>query len=146
MNKRRLVGALGALIVLPALTAEAQERIVPERYRRVYDDFHYAPAVRVGNTLYLSGVVAGGETFEQQFDRAFQSLRGVLEAAGSGLEHIVDLTTFHVNMHDHIDTFMEVKDRYLTDPYPAWTAIGVAALYSPRAVVEIKVVAIIPED
>jgi enamine deaminase RidA (YjgF/YER057c/UK114 family) len=34
-----------------------------------------------------------------------------------------------------------VKNRYVTAPFPAWTAIGVSRLYEPTAVVEIKVVA-----
>ena len=38
-----------ALTGTPAL--QAQERIVPEGMQRVYDNFHYAPIVKVGTTL-----------------------------------------------------------------------------------------------
>ena len=38
---------------------------------------------------------------------------------------------------------MAVKDRYLTDPYPAWTAIGVSELAAPAALVEVRVVAVL---
>lgn len=99
--------------------------------------------MRVGNVLYLSGVVAGDSVPEQQFDRAFQTLRNVLEASGSSLDRIVEMTTYHVRMGEHIETFMKVKDRYLTGEYPAWTAIGIERLFSPRALVEIKVVALV---
>lgn len=136
---------LPAAVLLLGLTASAaaQERIIPEGWRRIYDTYHYAPAVRVGNVLYLSGVVAGDSVPEQQFDRAFQTLRNVLEASGSSLDRIVEMTTYHVRMGEHIETFMKVKDRYLTGEYPAWTAIGIERLFSPRALVEIKVVALV---
>ena len=37
--------------------------------------------------------------------------------------------------------FMAVKDRYLREPYPAWTAIGVAELIVPGGLVELRAVA-----
>ncbi len=130
-----------ALTGTPAL--HAQERIVPEGMQRTYDDLHYAPIVKVGNTLYLSGVVAGNSDPEQQFESVFRNLERVLEAAGSSLADVVEMTTFHVNMREHVQTFMTVKDRFLKEPYPTWTAIGVETLFSPRSLVEIKVVAIL---
>jgi enamine deaminase RidA (YjgF/YER057c/UK114 family) len=36
---------------------------------------------------------------------------------------------------------MKVRDRYLKEPYPAWTAIGVAELAVPGGLVEVKVIA-----
>lgn len=132
-----------ALIGTPAL--HAQERIIPEGMRRTYDNFHYAPIVKVGNTLYLSGVVAGDEDPEQQFESAFRNLDRVLQAAGSSLADVVEMTTFHVNMREHVQTFMMVKDRFVKEPYPTWTAIGVETLFSPRSLVEIRVVAILSD-
>ena len=132
-----------ALTGAPALYA--QERIVPEGMQRVYDNFHYAPIVKVGNTLYLSGVVAGDEDPEQQFESVFRNLDRVLQGAGSSLADVVEMTTFHVNMREHVQTFMTVKDRFLKEPYPTWTAIGVETLFSPRSLVEIKVVAILSD-
>ena len=56
-----------------------------------YDQFHYAPSRRVGDTLYISGVVAGrreGEgkdvsAFKAQVRRAFQRIQATLDAAGA---------------------------------------------------------------
>ena len=130
-----------ALTGTPAV--HAQERIIPEGMQRTYDNFHYAPIVKVGNTLYLSGVVAGNEDPEQQFESVFRNLDRVLQAAGSSLADVVEMTTFHVNMREHVQTFMTVKDRFMKEPYPTWTAIGVETLFSPRSLVEVKVVAIL---
>lgn len=138
-----LAAALG--LVLPA-GLQGQERIVPEMYERTYENFHYAPAVKVGNTLYLSGIVAGDPDPEQQFERVFEHLGTVLAEAGADLSNVVEMTTFHVNMREHIDTFIEVKDRHMSEPYPAWTAIGISELYSPRALVEVKVTAVLEDE
>ena len=124
----------------------AQERIVPEMYQRAYDTYHYAPIVKVGNTLYLSGIVAGDPDPEQQFERVFEHLEAVLAEAGADLSNVVEMTTFHVNMREHIETFIEVKDRHMSEPYPAWTAIGITELFSPRALVEVKVTAVLEDD
>ena len=134
---------LGLLLVAVCRPLVAQERIVPARFQRVYDQFHYAPIVKVGNTLYLSGVVAGDPDPEQQFETLFRTLNTVLQEAGSSLADVVEMTTFHVNMREHIDTFIAVKDRHMHEPYPAWTAIGISELFSPRALVEVKVTAVI---
>lgn len=124
----------------------AQERIVPEMYQRAYDTYHYAPIVKVGKTLYLSGIVAGDPDPEQQFERVFEHLEAVLAEAGADLSNVVEMTTFHVNMREHIETFIEVKDRHMSQPYPAWTAIGITELFSPRALVEVKVTAVLEDD
>lgn len=142
-----LVSALAAvaMITLPA-GALAQERIIPEAYRGAYEEVHYAPAVRVGNTVYLSGIVAGDSDPEQQFEQVFERIEMVLAEAGASLADVVEMTTFHRNMSEHIDTFIEVKDRHMSEPYPAWTAIGINELYSPRALVEVKITAVLPGD
>jgi 2-iminobutanoate/2-iminopropanoate deaminase len=65
----------------------------------------YSQAVRAGNMLYVAGqpgidpgtgnVVPGG--FEAEVRQAYANLKAILEAAGSGLEHVVKTTTFITN-------------------------------------------------
>jgi enamine deaminase RidA (YjgF/YER057c/UK114 family) len=58
---------------------------------------------------------------------------------------IVDLTTFHTDMRE-LALFMQVKDRYITRDFPAWTAIGVASLGgAPGVIIEIKAVAVLSD-
>lgn len=53
----------------------------------------------------------------------------MLDAAGCGLEDLVDLATFHTDADAQIGTVLEVKAEFFPDaPYPAWTAIGVTWL------------------
>ena len=105
----------------------------------------YATAVIAGDTIYLSGVVAGPAKGESDlapgYERAFAHIAATLARAGASWDDVVDITTFHTDLAAHIDGFAAVKNRHVKAPFPAWTAIGVSRLYEPTAVVEIKVVA-----
>lgn len=121
--------------------------IVPDSMKMTYERFHFAPAVRHGDLIYCSGQLGLDDSGrpikdpEAQFARAFEDVRAVLQAAGVGLDAIVEMTTFHVDMPQHLQAFMTVKDRFIAEPYPAWTAIGVSTLAVPGALVEVKVIA-----
>jgi len=129
-----------------------RKAIVPEGMEVVYDKIRYAPAVKVGSTVYVSGQIGRDgnmklvEEREAQIVQAFENLKTVLEAAGATLGDIVDVTTFHTDMRD-LPLFMEVRDRYLnTHPLPAWTAVGAHMLGGAAGyIVEIKAVAVIAE-
>jgi enamine deaminase RidA (YjgF/YER057c/UK114 family) len=125
-----------------------REIIIPKGMESLFEKFHYAPAVKVDNTLYIAGMLGRDENLqviegaEAQYIQAFENLKAVLEAAGATLENVVDLVTYHTDMRD-IMRFMEVKNRYFTKDYPAWTAIGVSALAMPGLLVEIKATAVL---
>lgn len=78
---------------------------------------------------------------EAQFSTAFEALRAILRAAGVDMSDLVEITTYHVEISRHMETFMRVKDRYIHAPYPAWTAIGVSELIVPGGLLEIRAVA-----
>ena len=121
--------------------------VIPSEMKAMYDNFHFAPAVKDGDRLFCSGVIGIGPDGkapsdpETQFTQAFESLKSVLTAAGASFGDIVDITTFHVGLQANIRTFTKVKDRYVSAPYPAWTAIGITELAFPGGLVEIKAVA-----
>ena len=121
--------------------------VVPKSMQMAYDQFHFAPAVRAGKGLRCAGQLGTNETFEAitepeaQFVQAFENVKSVLESAKLGFEDVVELTTFHVGLREHLTTFAAVKDRYMNAPYPAWTAIGIVELAVPGALVEIRVTA-----
>ncbi|SAK49721.1 endoribonuclease L-PSP [Caballeronia arationis] len=102
-----------------------RKAIVPPGMEAVYEKIRYAPAVKVGNTIYVSGQIGRDaamqlvEGREAQMVQAFENLKLVLEAADASLNDVVDLTTFHTDMRD-LPLFMQVRDRYLTtEPLPA---------------------------
>lgn len=78
---------------------------------------------------------------EAQFRTAFLALRAILNAAGADLSDIVELTTYHVGISRHMETFIRVKDAFIAPPYPAWTAVGVSELIVPGGLVELRAIA-----
>lgn len=81
---------------------------------------------------------------EAQFATAFEALRDILNAAGADLCDVIELTSYHVDIHRHMPLFMQVRDRYLSAPWPAWTAVGVADLIVPGGLVELRAIAAHP--
>lgn len=122
--------------------------IVPDGMRLIYERAGYAPAVKVGKTLYCAGQVGRTpelsviEDPEQQFLAAWDNLRVVLEAGGCKFEDVVEMTTYHVDMHRHMPIFRRVKDKVFPRSTCAWTCIGVSELARPGLLVEIKCVAV----
>jgi enamine deaminase RidA (YjgF/YER057c/UK114 family) len=128
--------------------------------RAAYDRMHYAAVRRVGDVLYLSGVVvgpgpadsAGPAAFQEQVRRAFRRIERSLAAAGASLGDVAMLRTYHVwrapggpaTKAEHFALFAAVKDELMPAPHPAWTAVGVTELLPDRGLVEIEVVAHVP--
>ncbi len=127
--------------------------IVPPSMQNIFQRFHYAPAVRIGPWLTCAGqvgrdanmqVVAGEEA---QIIQAWENVKLVLNEAGANFEHVYSMVTYHVGIQEQLQTFIEIKDRYLlrANPPPTWTGIGVMALTFPGQIVEIQVNAYIPD-
>ena len=120
--------------------------IVPE-LAAFEDAWHFSHVVHVNGLLLLSGVTGtkpdGSVASEprEQFEDAFEHLRLYLAAAGADVQDVAELTSYHVGLRAHLDTFTSVKDRHLGHPYPAWSAIGVTELITAGALVELRVVA-----
>lgn len=95
----------------------------------------YSQAVRVGDTVYLSGQIpldpdtmeAVPGDIEAQIVRVFENLKAVAEAAGGGLAEVAKLTVYLTDLA-HFPLVNAVMARYFEPPYPARAAVGVAAL------------------
>ena len=95
----------------------------------------YSQAVKVDNTVYLSGQIpldpASMELVEgdiaTQIKRVFDNLSAVAEASGGTLKDVVKLNVFLTDL-TNFPTVNEVMASYFDEPYPARAAIGVAAL------------------
>ena len=125
----------------------ARDVIVPEAAKAAYDNFHFAQAVRSQGLVVCSGQIGTGadgkvpESAQEEFRNAWQAVGGVLKEAGLDYDNIVELTSFHVGLRENMGHFMKVKDEFVKEPYPAWSAIGITELAIPGARVEIRVVA-----
>ncbi|MEM9732752.1 MAG: RidA family protein [Pseudomonadota bacterium] len=106
-----------------------------------------SPGVISNNHVFLTGLTgsrADGsmpDDQSEQFRLAFDKIALVLQEAGLDCSAIVEMTTYHVGLRDHFDTFNTVRAEYISQPFQAWTAVEVAGLRREGAIVEIKVVA-----
>jgi 2-iminobutanoate/2-iminopropanoate deaminase len=95
----------------------------------------FSQAVKVDGFIYFSGqvgqdpttgrLVTGGISAEAE--RVFQNLSAVLKAAGKGFEDVVRAGVYLTNMSDYV-VFNGIYAKHFDPPFPARTAIGVAAL------------------
>ena len=115
--------------------------IVPESARKTYESWHFAPAVRHDDLIFFSGVVGRGQSAEDEFRSAWQSLGEVLAEAGVGYQDIIETTIYLVELQKNAATMAKVKDEFIKEPYPASTWIGITELVIPGSRAEIKVVA-----
>jgi len=110
----------------------------------------YSQAVKAGNTVYLSGQIPLDpatmqlvDGFENQVKRVFDNLKAVCEAAGGSLDDLVKVNVYLIDLA-HFAKVNEIMATYISEPYPARAAIGVASL--PRgAQVEIEGVMALPD-
>jgi enamine deaminase RidA (YjgF/YER057c/UK114 family) len=116
----------------------------PERYT-------FSPAVRAGNLLFLSGatatdergqVVAPGDIVEQT-RVIFRKFERLLEAAGGGLEHIVQTTDYITTTENYART-ADVRRELFKGRYPTAAGVIVKGLLREGAVIEISAVAVLP--
>jgi enamine deaminase RidA (YjgF/YER057c/UK114 family) len=139
-----------SLTAQPARAGGVDREIhVPDGWEGAYD-FGYAPVVRVGDMVIVSGIPAGGErAYEEKIRRMYQRAAELLEAAGATIDDVVELTTFHREprdspaFHAEFDRYMPIHREFFGVHRPAWTAVGTTPLLSPTAPVEMRVIAVI---
>ena len=95
----------------------------------------YSQAVRVGNTVYLSGQIPLiPETMEliegditNQIKRVFMNLAAVAKASGGTLTNINKLNIYLTDL-SNFPLINEIMAEYFSEPYPARAVVGVASL------------------
>jgi enamine deaminase RidA (YjgF/YER057c/UK114 family) len=110
-------------------------------------NWHLSPVLDTGDFVFLSGITGTHPDLsvdsdpEAQFRDTFRFLSANLQVAGLTVDNIVDMTTYHVGLREHLNAFIKVKDEFVSEPYPAWTAIGVTEMITEGTLVEIQVIA-----
>lgn len=94
----------------------------------------YSQAVKVGDTVYLSGQIPLDpssmqlvEGFDNQVRRVFDNLKAVCEAAGGSLNDLVKVNVYLIDLSNFAKV-NEIMATYFQQPYPARAAVGVSAL------------------
>lgn len=134
--------------------------VIPANLRADVDQYHYAPARRAGDFVYLSGIVACNrqpapmttEQFRDELRDVFRQIDALLRACDANLADVIELQMFHVfgsgrlqlDKAGQLAAIAAVRDEFFPAPYPAAVELAVADLNPDGGLVEIKAVAFAP--
>ncbi len=128
----------------------AFESIVPAELALLHSQRGHSPGVRLGSLLLISGMLGRDANLavvaepEAQLTRLFENLGLVLAEAGCGWSDVAELTAYFTHLRRDFDLFMALRNRYIGEPYPAMTMVGVAELAQPGLICEVKGLAVVP--
>lgn len=115
---------------------------------------HVVESTGPGRMVFVSGqlgldnagrIVGAPGDFLAQATQAFENLKSALAAVGGGMEHVVKLTNYLVDMPRHFALFRQVRDRYVSrDNPPASTLVQVVRLAGDGLLFEVDAVAVLP--
>jgi enamine deaminase RidA (YjgF/YER057c/UK114 family) len=104
----------------------------------------FIPAIKTGNTVYVSGQTgrkpdgAIPSDITGQATQTFENLKSALALAGATLDQIVKITVYVTHKED-MDPFRAVRAKYMKNPnYPTSTLVVVTALAQPELRVEVE--------
>ena len=116
-------------------------------------DTDLGQAVRAGTTVYVrgqvgtdfAGALGGLGDPRAQAGQAMKNVKQLLEEAGSDLSHIIKTTTYLIDPRYREPVYQEVG-KWLKGVFPISTGLVVSALAQPQWLMEIDVIAVIPDE
>lgn len=132
----------------PLADAENLRRtnLIPEGTGGLYKKLDAAPAVRVGNTIWISGIAGymkPGQTYEEMLNDLYGRVAATLKFSGASMQDVVEVVTYTTDDFKDFVTLHKVHAQQFAPKPPAWTAMGVKTLVDARLSIEVKVTAII---
>lgn len=125
----------------------AKQAIIPKTMTNLYRDWKMAPGSEIEGFVFLTGFNGTGldgatsTDAATQINTAFDQIFSVLDEANMDASHIVEVTSYHVGLKEHLEDFKVIWAERMCEPYPAWTAVEVAGFASEGVMVEMRVVA-----
>jgi len=122
--------------------------INPPGTEAIYESFKFSQAVVAGGRVDVAGQVGVSlemqipDDVREQARLAFSNLQQVLEAAGSSLAHVTQLTQYLTDIRD-VAAIDEVFVEFFPDRYPARTVVQVVSLVLPQLKLEIQASAVL---
>ena len=124
------------------------ELINPPGTEAIYKSFKFSQAVVAGGRVDVAGQVGLGpdmkipDEIDAQARYAFENLKTVLEAAGSSLAQVTQLTVYLTDIGDS-PAVNDVFAEFFPERYPARTVVQVVALVLPQLKIEIQASAVV---
>jgi enamine deaminase RidA (YjgF/YER057c/UK114 family) len=118
--------------------------------RRPGSNRTFVPAIRVGDTLYMSGTTGTDEhgkitapgDIEEQTRQIFRKFSDLLASVGSTCDAIVSTTDFFVTLENYSKT-ANVRREFFKNSFPTSTGVQVAGLIRKDALIEISAIAVL---
>jgi enamine deaminase RidA (YjgF/YER057c/UK114 family) len=116
---------------------------------------HVVEASTPGRIIYVAGqmgldvngnLVGAPGDFKAQATQAWENVKGALAAAGAGVEHIVSIGQFMLNIREHLPQLREVRAKFFgpNQPPPASTLVQIVSFTRDGALYEVNAVAVLP--
>jgi enamine deaminase RidA (YjgF/YER057c/UK114 family) len=127
----------------------AGNAIVSTDWAAFYEETHVPAALRVADTLHVTGHTGDSTDGsypadpEAQIRQTFSNIAVTLAEAGATWRDVVSMTTYHVGLSSQRELLLTVAHDFLEPPFPAWSAVGVSELWSPEAICEISCIAVL---
>lgn len=134
-------GAASAQVAPRDSIIERNGRLIYHGYPAGEREWGYAQAIVVGNTIYVSGAVAFGQTMEAQVAAVYARLARTLARHGFTLQDVVKETVYTRDMQA-LAAANGPRKRAYDGHTPAATWVEITRLLSEGAMVEIEVTAV----
>ena len=109
--------------------------------------YSHVARVKGGDTLYIAGMLAPGDTFDAQCSAVFAQIEKALKEAGGGWGNVVQFTTFLVHSQD-VSKFYKWREReypkmFPNGKYPPNTLLIIDRLVQEQFLIEIQTIAVV---
>ena len=109
--------------------------------------YSHVARVKGGDTLYIAGMLAAGDTFDAQCSAVFAQIEKALKEAGGGWGNVVQFTTFLVHSQD-VSKFYKWREReypkmFPNGKYPPNTLLIIDRLVQEQFLIEIQTIAVV---
>jgi 2-iminobutanoate/2-iminopropanoate deaminase len=103
----------------------------------------YTQAVKLGNTIYISGTVGRGP-MDEALKKVYTKLETTLKNYGGSFQNVVKENLYTTQI-DEVIKHQLVRREFYKGDFPASTWVEIKRLYSPEAVLEIELVAVLKD-
>ncbi|MFI9405463.1 RidA family protein [Nocardia sp. NPDC052316] len=114
-----------------------------------YEPYKISQAIKANGVIYVSGqtgIDERGRTVSDDFltqgRQAFANIQRVLAQADADLNDVVKVGIFVTDMAANLDKLIELREEFLSEPYPADTLLEVSSLAQPDWQIEVEVIAL----
>ena len=167
LHRRHLLTGMAAITAFSGVSAEAAAQDAPAgaapRHLRYLNpptspkNASYTQAIEAttpGRILIISGqqgldvndkLVGAPGDFKAQAEQAFENIKGILAAAGGGMEHVIKLNHYFIYLRAHFRMLRDIRLKHFNrERQPASTMVQVGILTRDGALYEVEATAVLP--